>query len=79
MRSSMTFVLLDANAKGYTVQHCRVDYDRESVSAAIDQVQHPASNYMIDHLQGEFRAVFNRMYETMAKRLRRDGLTEYES
>jgi diadenosine tetraphosphatase ApaH/serine/threonine PP2A family protein phosphatase len=48
-----TYVLLDANEHGYTIQLRRVDYDREAVIRAIEQSHHPAPSFLIGFMAGE--------------------------
>lgn len=47
-----SYVSLEANAVGYQLEHHRVDYDREAVIAAIEQLRHPGAGYIIGHLRG---------------------------
>lgn len=46
------YVILDADEKGYRVEHRRVDYDREAVIAQIRQVRYPNGQFVIDSLNG---------------------------
>jgi putative phosphoesterase len=48
-----SYVILDADASGYRIQHRRVDYDREAVIAAVRKVRHPGGDFIIRHLQGQ--------------------------
>ena len=48
-----TYVLLDANEHGYTIQLRRVDYDREAVIRAIEQSGHPTPFLLIAFMRGE--------------------------
>ncbi|MEE8291327.1 MAG: metallophosphoesterase family protein [Candidatus Tectomicrobia bacterium] len=48
-----SYVILEADARGYVVQHRRVDYDRHAVMAAVKRIKHPAPDYIISHMQGE--------------------------
>jgi diadenosine tetraphosphatase ApaH/serine/threonine PP2A family protein phosphatase len=48
-----TYVLLDANEHGYTIQLRRVDYDREAVIRAIEQSHHPTPSLLIGFMAGE--------------------------
>jgi predicted phosphodiesterase len=48
-----TYVLLDANEHGYSIQSRRVDYDREAVIKAIEQSRHPTPNFLIGFMRGE--------------------------
>lgn len=48
-----SYVILDAGPGGYTVQHRRVDYDRDAVIAELVRIKHPEPDYMISFLRGE--------------------------
>jgi len=48
-----TYVLLDANEHGYSVQLRRVDYDREAVIKAIERSRHPTPSFLIGFMRGE--------------------------
>ncbi len=48
-----TYVLLDADEHGYTIQLRRVDYDREAVISAIEQSHHPTPSFLIAFMAGE--------------------------
>lgn len=48
------YVLLDADATGYRIQHCRAPYDREAVIAALQAVRHPAARFIVRHMRGEY-------------------------
>jgi diadenosine tetraphosphatase ApaH/serine/threonine PP2A family protein phosphatase len=48
-----TYVLLDADENGYSIQLRRVDYDREAVIKAIEQVRHPTPSFLIGFMRGE--------------------------
>jgi len=48
-----TYVLLDANEHGYSVQLRRVDYDREAVIKAIEHSRHPTPSFLIGFMRGE--------------------------
>jgi predicted phosphodiesterase len=48
-----TYVLLDADEHGYSIQLRRVEYDREAVIKAIAQSRHPASSFLIGFMHGE--------------------------
>ena len=48
-----TYVLLEANEHGYSVQLRRVDYDREAVIKAIEHSRHPSPSFLIGFMRGE--------------------------
>jgi predicted phosphodiesterase len=48
-----SYVLLEADEMGYSLQHRRVAYDREAVVSALRQVNHPAAGYIIRYMRGE--------------------------
>jgi predicted phosphodiesterase len=48
-----SYVILQANASGYQIQHRRVDYDREAVVAALQRLNHPGAAFIIKHLRGQ--------------------------
>ncbi|HEX5096367.1 MAG TPA: metallophosphoesterase family protein [Acidimicrobiia bacterium] len=41
-----SYVVVDADEHGHTIEHRLVDYDHEAVCAAIDAVAHPAGHYL---------------------------------
>ncbi|HLY29589.1 MAG TPA: metallophosphoesterase family protein [Ktedonobacterales bacterium] len=48
-----TYVLLEADAQGYSIQLRRVEYDREAVIKAIEQARHPTPSFLIGLMRGE--------------------------
>ncbi len=48
-----TYVLLDADVNGYSIQLRRVDYDREAVIKAIEHSRHPTPSFLIGFMRGE--------------------------
>ncbi len=48
-----TYVLLEANENGYSIQMRRVDYDREAVIKAIEQSRHPTPSFLNSFMRGE--------------------------
>jgi predicted phosphodiesterase len=50
-----TYVLLDADRSGCSIELRRVDYDREAVIRAVHQVRHPTPTFLIQHMRGERR------------------------
>ena len=47
------YALLHADASGYRVEHRQVDYDREAVVTKLEELRHPARNYIIRFMRGE--------------------------
>lgn len=50
-----SYAIIEANAAGYRVIPRRVEYDREAVIAAIRNVRHPASEFIIRYMLGQNR------------------------
>jgi predicted phosphodiesterase len=50
-----SYVLLDADAAGYRLQHRLVAYDWQAVTEAVQEVQHPAAQFIIDLFLGRHR------------------------
>ena len=48
-----TYVLLDVDEHGYSVQLRRVVYDREAVIRAIEHSRHPTPSFLIGFMRGE--------------------------
>ena len=48
-----SYVILEADKKGYKINHRRVDYDREAVIKAVQEVNHPAFEYITKFMKGE--------------------------
>jgi diadenosine tetraphosphatase ApaH/serine/threonine PP2A family protein phosphatase len=48
-----TYVLLDGDEHGYSIQSRRVDYDREAVIKAIEHSRHPTPSFLIGFMRGE--------------------------
>jgi predicted phosphodiesterase len=48
-----TYVLLDADAHGYSIQLRRVDYDHEAIIKAIEHSRHPTPSFLIGFMRGE--------------------------
>jgi predicted phosphodiesterase len=48
-----SYVLLEADAAGYRLRHCRADYDRAAVLAALDSSRYPGAAYVSRHLRGD--------------------------
>ena len=47
------YAILEADKNGYEVSHRRVDYDREAVIKAVQEVNHPALEYITKFMKGE--------------------------
>jgi len=47
-----SYVIIEADARGYTVAHRRVEYDREAVVAALERVHHPARQFIAKYMRG---------------------------
>jgi len=43
-----SYALLDADDSGYRVQYRRVEYDREAVVSALEEIRHPAAQFIIE-------------------------------
>jgi predicted phosphodiesterase len=50
-----SWVLLEADAAGYRIEHRRVDYDHAAVIAEMHALRHPGARYVVRHLAGEVR------------------------
>jgi predicted phosphodiesterase len=50
-----SYVLLDADASGYRLQHRQVDYDRDAVIEALQRSRHPAGEFIISYFLGQRR------------------------
>jgi|SRR5688572_8894567 len=48
-----SYAILEAHKNGYTIRHRRVDYDREAVIKAVQEVNHPAFEYITRFMKGE--------------------------
>lgn len=51
-----SYVLLEADERGYQLEHHFVDYDREAVIAQVEGVRHPAAEYIKGFMRGENKA-----------------------
>ena len=49
------YAILEADERGYAVQHRRVEYDRQAVIQAVREVNHPAWDYIERFMRGENR------------------------
>ena len=52
-RPAASYVMLDADAGGYRIEHRRVEYDREAVIASVEALNHPGRGYIVKHHRGE--------------------------
>jgi predicted phosphodiesterase len=50
-----SYVLLEADASGCRLQHCRVAYDRQTVIEAIQRSRHPGAEFLVQHMLGQLR------------------------
>jgi predicted phosphodiesterase len=48
-----SYVIVDASATGYRVEHRRVDYDRQAVVDQLERLRHPGRAWIVKHLRGE--------------------------
>jgi len=48
-----SYAILEADENGYEINHRRVGYDREAVIKAIQEVNHPALEYITRFMKGE--------------------------
>ena len=55
-----SYALLTAGPSGYQVTHHRVDYDRQAVIDALQELRHPGGAFIIRHLRGEGEPAFHR-------------------
>jgi predicted phosphodiesterase len=49
------YVILNCTSKGYSIEHRRVEYDRERVIAILNELRHPGAKFIIQHMRGEIR------------------------
>jgi len=54
-----SYVILEADAKGYRATHRRVAYDREAVVAVLQRLRHPGADYIIKLLRGAYTPRWN--------------------
>lgn len=48
-----SYAVLEADRDGYRIEFRRVDYDRQAVIQAVQEVNHPASEYVTRFMKGE--------------------------
>lgn len=54
-----SYVILEADEKGYRATHRRVVYDREAVVAVLQRLHHPGADYIIKLLRGAYSPRWN--------------------
>jgi putative phosphoesterase len=47
------YAILDCTSKGYSIEHRRVEYDREQVITLLYKLKHPGRKFITQHLQGQ--------------------------
>ncbi len=55
-----SYVLLQANSEGYEITHCRVDYSRGEVIAALERNRVPGRQFVIEHMLGQRKPQWER-------------------
>ena len=50
-----SYVILEADSSGYSIQHRRVDYDREAVIAEVERIKHPSGHFIVQLMRGEIK------------------------
>jgi putative phosphoesterase len=50
-----SYAVLETDEQGYAIHHRRVDYDRQAVIEAVQEVNHPALDYIERFMRGENR------------------------
>ena len=50
-----SYAILEGDESGYTIEHRRVDYDRNAVVKAVQEVNHPSAEYVFKLMKGEVR------------------------
>jgi predicted phosphodiesterase len=48
-----SYVIVEADERGHTIGHRRVDYDHDAVVAALETLGHPGRSWLIKHQRGE--------------------------
>lgn len=51
-----TYVLLDADESGYSIEHRMVAYDRAAVAELVDELHHPGARFIKRFMQGQMVA-----------------------
>jgi len=54
------YTLLQADANGCLLEHHLVDYDRQAVISALNQIHHPAGDFIIQFMRGEKMPAFSK-------------------
>ncbi len=55
-----SYAILHADEERHRIEHRRVDYDHEAVIAELKRVRHPAAEYIIAFLRGQYDQPWNR-------------------
>ena len=55
-----SYVVLEADESAYRILHRRVTYEREAVVAALQRVNHPASDFIVRFMHGKHLPPWNR-------------------
>lgn len=50
-----SYVIVDADETGHTIEHARVDYDHDAVVAALEVLLHPGRSWLIAHQRGKVK------------------------
>jgi predicted phosphodiesterase len=50
-----SYVLVEANAAGHTIEHARVEYDHDAVITQLTALNHPGRDWLIKHQRGEVK------------------------
>jgi len=50
-----SYVLVEAGASGYRLQHRRVAYDRQAAIEAVQRSHHPGAEFLVGHMLGQFQ------------------------
>ena len=61
------YVMIEAEASGYTLESRRVDYDRDAVIDHVKRLRHPGIGYINAHLKGERKPMGREFIESRLK------------
>jgi len=50
-----SYAILEVDESGYAIDHRRVDYDRNAVVKAVQEVNHPSAEYILEFMKGEVK------------------------
>jgi predicted phosphodiesterase len=50
-----SYVIVEADETGHTIEHARVTYDHDAVVAALEDLLHPGRSWLIAHQRGEVK------------------------